>query len=958
MIPFNEIKEAAAGRWAEILPRLTPLPPDALAKRADDHPCPLCNGRSVLWPAEDAQQSGRVACRNCTDNKPTGDGIATVAAFAGLSQGDAAKAVAEFLGLSPRSSDKPPEIDIIAEVCKQKRMPVEAFLQFGAIAEKRGREKRPVARVPVYDETGEPHSHFDFAANHKGWFARGVGMAGMFLPGRKPTAGETWYLVEGCKDAAALVGLGFNAAGMPTSYLAAKYARLFSGCHIVLVPDLDTAGQLGAQKTGGHLKGIAASVRVARLPGEIVSRGGDDVRDALRRPDGERLVREAIDAAASWMPADGEHDPQDGRPEVTLTLNYGWAADQVTEYLGKLGWETPWLPAKKRERLKLYQRGGALVHVVTEDEPTELSGGITTPAGTARIRPLPLGQLPLRIADAVQLVVEVEKEGELEKAATPPPRWLLDGVYTRGDYGRDVRRLDGIISAPTLRADGTVLQSAGYDKKTGLLYVPNGTFPKVPERPTLEDARSAAAELLEVVKDFPFVDDADRSAWLAMVLTKIGRTAITGCCPLFAGTATTRASGKSLLVDGASLIAYGRPAARKPYAAEDDEMRKAITATAMEALPAVLLDNVDRTLGGASLDAALTALTWSDRVLGASKTTGELPLRTIWSATGNNLRFGSDLARRVLPIRLEPSVENPEERTDFEHSDLLGWVRENRPRLAIAALTILRAYFVAGKPEQPRGVWGSFETWSALIRGAIVWAGLADPLATRETAKADDTSGAIVRGLIGGLLEVDEHGDGLTVREIITALTAQGNEDRFPAMREAVSEVATHRGAIDQRRLGYALRKYKGRVAGGWRITGDANRTGVIAWRSEKASAGDAGDAGDTFTDPYAGRLCVSHTDTHIHDSDTHTFASGQPVEPSPACPASPADSTTNAATPTKHPCPRCGAKLVRKPETPVIGGYVNLDCLTPGCDHVKAVKVVEAATPVQSAGDDQGVMF
>ena len=125
-----------------------------------------------------------------------------MAAFAGLSQGDAAKAVAEFLGLSPRSSDKPPEIDIIAEVCKQKRMPVEAFLQFGAVAEKRGREKRPVARVPVYDDSGEPHSHFDFAANHKGWFARGVGMAGMFLPGRKPTAGETWHLVEGCKDAA------------------------------------------------------------------------------------------------------------------------------------------------------------------------------------------------------------------------------------------------------------------------------------------------------------------------------------------------------------------------------------------------------------------------------------------------------------------------------------------------------------------------------------------------------------------------------------------------------------------------------------------------------------------------------------------------------------------------------------------------------------------------------------
>jgi hypothetical protein len=39
-------------------------------------------------------------------------------------------------------------------------------------------------------------------------------------------------------------------------------------------------------------------------------------------------------------------------------------------------------------------------------------------------------------------------------------------------------------------------------------------------------------------------------------------------------------------------------------------------------------------------------------------------------------------------------------------------------------------------------------------------------------------------------------------------------------------------------------------------------------------------------------------------------------------------------------PCPRCGAKLARLPTTPVINRWVNLDCMTPGCNHVKPVKL------------------
>jgi hypothetical protein len=972
-VDFQRIKQAAAGRWAEIIAALTPLSAEVLTKGRDDHPCPGCGGQSVIWPANGAVNTGSIACRKCTDNKPTGDGIATVAKFGGMGMGDAARAIASHLGIDGSSE---PDIrrDVIAEVCKDKRMPLDAFMLFGPTIEKRGRSKNDVARVPVYNEHGVTHSYFDFAPGQKGWFARGEGMAGMFFPGRLPQPGETWHLVEGCKDAAALIGLGFNAAGLPASCMADKYAPLFNGVHVVFVPDLDKAGQDGAQVGGGRLFGIAASVRVARLPGEVVEKGGVDVRDVLSRQDGEQLVRQAIETSKPWQPREGEQNPKDGRPEVLVTLAYGWVADQVIEHLGKLGWVSDWIPAGKREALKIYQRGGSLVHVVTEDNEQQIQG-VSIPAGTARIRPLPVGQLPLRIADACQLVREKVVEGVVEIAPTSPQRWLVEGVATKGDWGRQVRRLEGIVTAPTIRPDGSILQAAGYDEKTGLLLILNRKFPAVPDKPAKQDALQAANLLLEVVKDFPFVDDADRSAWIAFVLSQLGRPAITGCVPLFALTATTRGSGKSLLADAASIIACGRCAPRKTFSKDDNEQRKAITAIALEALPAVLLDNVACKLGGASLDAALTATTWTDRILGASKTTGELPLRTVWAATGNNLSFGSDLARRVLPIRLDPQVENPEERTDFEHCNLLQWIHENRPQLVIAALTVLRAYVVAGCPQQPGGAWGSYESWSDLIRGAIVWAGLTDPLETRQTAKADDESGSIVRGLIGGLREIDDSGEGLTAREIVNLITDTDNQTAFPTMREIANEVGVYKGKLNSKSLGLAFRKYRGRVANDWKIDGEPDRNGVIRWRAVKSvangcsnypnhqdyptsqdigkpehvttvqchavkteksdlfgypenpaypisqnSAGDAGDAGDDPGYPV-GKTCVSHTEDKSDTRESY----GDGVETHPAYPAYPALATLSGVR-----C-KCGADMV--PATYAVVGWRNWDC--PKCGRV-----------------------
>ncbi len=400
------------------------------------------------------------------------------------------------------------------------------------------------------------------------------------------------------------------------------------------------------------------------------------------------------------------------------------------------------------------------------------------------------------------------------------------------------------VGSPTLRPDGTILQEPGYDILTGLLYEPDGRYPIIPASPSREVAYQAAQELLHLVNDFPFAAEDHRSVWLSTVLTLMGRHAINGPTPLIAFDANTPGTGKSLLVDVAGMIAYGTDLARKSWPGDNDEVRKTITAVALESLPAVLWDNVAGTLGCPSLDAALTAVTWQDRLLGKNETTGTIPLTTIWLATGNNLVIGADTARRTLYCRIESLQENPEDRTEFEHPNLLAWVRDHRHHLAAAAVAILRAYVAAGKPDQRLTAWGSYEAWSALIRGAIVWLGLPDTCRTRVIVRNADRSVELLRLLLDGIDEACT-GEGVTTSDIVRLLdrpVSDNKPDPYPILRAAVAEAC---GKPNAQKLGYRLRQLTGRVCGGRRLVNRPGHGGVKVWAVEYLRGGDGGDGGD-----------------------------------------------------------------------------------------------------------------
>jgi hypothetical protein len=403
-----------------------------------------------------------------------------------------------------------------------------------------------------------------------------------------------------------------------------------------------------------------------------------------------------------------------------------------------------------------------------------------------------------------------------------PPSWSVSAVHSRGEW-RGVNHLEAVIDYPILKPDGSILTKPGYDPGTALIFEPTGAVPEIPDKPTLEHAEVARNRLLNVVSEFPFKNRVHKSAWLASLLTPLARFAFSGPAPLFFCDANVRGAGKGKLLQTASIIVTGNEMSVAIYTNDEAELRKRITSLAMAGDRMVLFDNVQGRFGNAVLDAALTTNFWEDRVLGVSKMYRG-PLYATWFATGNNVELAADTPRRVCHIRLESDKEHPELRADFKHPELFAYVKKQRSRLLSAALTILRGYCVAGKPDMNLPAWGSFEGWSALVRNAVVWCGMPDPGDTRlELQEQSDTSASALGTLLRCWRKMDRKGHGLSVSQVVSnlypadshiPLAAEGWRDEMKEAIESLTERSDPKAIIGS--LGNMMKKFAKRVVDGW----------------------------------------------------------------------------------------------------------------------------------------------
>lgn len=568
-----------------------------------------------------------------------------------------------------------------------------------------------------------------------------------------------------------------------------EYSDSLRARHVVILPDNDEAGTRHAELVANLLSNVAASIKVVSLPG-LEEKG--DVSDFLDRGGTIEELRGIVQAAACWQAFDS------GRPHIIVDTDEHRVNDEA---VGALSYDP-----------NLYSRGTRLVEVL----PVNIAPhSVTRNAEHHTIAVLS----PARLREKLSANAVFMREIGGETTAIHPPHWCVQAVHARGSW-TGIRPLEAIVTGPVLLDHGRVLQTPGYDRDSGILYRPRTTFPTIKERPTHVDAWAAAAQLLEVVGDFPFETPEHRAAWLAALLTPFARHAYPGPTPLFLVDANTRGAGKGLLVSCIATTAMGRDVPRTSMPRCEDEMRKRITSIALAAESLVLLDNL-LSINSPSLDAALTATEWKDRILGHSVMTETLPLLTIWFATGNNVVLGGDVARRTLHIRLRSSEEIPEERTGFAHPNLQSWVRSEQPQLAAAALTILKAFFVAGSPVQNVPPWGSFEGWSNLVRQAVVWVGLPDPGATRLDIRELDSDQEMMQLIIEAWEEIDPCGTGMTTAEALKLFDDGGNHEQFTRLVQELNDGKPP----SAKALGMKLARFKDRVFVGKQFVQDRERS-------------------------------------------------------------------------------------------------------------------------------------
>jgi hypothetical protein len=387
--------------------------------------------------------------------------------------------------------------------------------------------------------------------------------------------------------------------------------------------------------------------------------------------------------------------------------------------------------------------------------------------------------------------------------------------------------LFGVTDTPFLRRDGSVCERPGYDAASGLLCKLDGVFPPIPQEPDRDEAETALAVIEQLISTFPFVTKADHAVALSAILTALDRRSMS-TAPLHAFTAPLPGTGKSLLVDLASVLAIGRPIPVIAQGRQEEELEKRLGASMLHGDQLISIDNCDHILQGSFLCQVLTQQRLNVRVLGFSQHV-EVPVNAAVYATGNNLTVAGDLNRRTLLCSLDAKCEHPEKRQFVGNP--LEHVRENRGALVAAALTVLRAWHVSGQ-RSALAAPGSFEEWSQRVREPLIWLGRADPCGTMLKIKDNDP----VRAALGIVLKQWERhlgpGPSYTVQEVIDRAV---NIADFHLALTNVAYARRHE-AVGNQQLGKWLTTIQGRIVDGLKLEKTGSTDGYSRWSLMRVS--------------------------------------------------------------------------------------------------------------------------
>lgn len=405
-------------------------------------------------------------------------------------------------------------------------------------------------------------------------------------------------------------------------------------------------------------------------------------------------------------------------------------------------------------------------------------------------------------------------EETVQTVSTTPPDVVLRNLLVNPAAPIPfVRRLTEV---PVLAPDGRAIVKPGFDKGSGVYYVPSPDLSDMEldeAPPTPSEVEGALALIDDLIADFPFVEDCDRAHAMAFLLLPVIRLTISGPTPLFRFEAPQARTGKSKLMRLlAQLVCSNVIDISEPNT--EEEWKKAITSHLGDEPEAFLIDNATA-LESAHLKKLLTDTVWGARALGTNDTV-RYPVQCVFGCSLNNPVISREIMGRSIRIRIDAGTTRPEARGGFRHPLIEEYRDNNRGRLVEAVLTLARvnAPFVNDLP-----VLGGFEAFCRRMGSLLTALGIKGFLADRGDESALSDSESALMGFVGAWAR--EHGDRPTLTRDLVPIAeniegfdlGKGDSDRGKATA-----------------LSMFIRKHRGTTVGDWKI-GEPSEKRPTMWR-------------------------------------------------------------------------------------------------------------------------------
>jgi hypothetical protein len=374
---------------------------------------------------------------------------------------------------------------------------------------------------------------------------------------------------------------------------------------------------------------------------------------------------------------------------------------------------------KANDPPSVFVRSGRMVRIGTDEQARPFIEPLNTPS----LRGI--------LARCASFVSTSDDRGVVPVA---PPKEVVEDILSLAGWP-DIPSLSGIVTAPVVATNGSLVFKPGYLADAGVYYHERHGAKIGDTEPTSENVEKAKKLIMEtILGDFPFVDESSRAHSLALLFLPFVRALVDGPTPFHLISAPTPGSGKSLLAKAlTAAFIYGGASEQPAPGHDDEEWRKRITSSLMGGGSHVWLDNIAKKMDCGQFALAITASEWRDRMLGGNVEV-TMPVRCVWLGTGNNTVLSDEITRRTVEIRLDSEQERPWDRDSgqFKITNLGEWVKEERGQYLTATLTLLRKWIDDGRPRWTGKPLGSFESWSRIMGGILDSIGVVGFLANRD----------------------------------------------------------------------------------------------------------------------------------------------------------------------------------------------------------------------------------